>query len=67
MDPKIKSGTEVIEEFFSEILNIPGIDPKTAEALVTLYSQDKLSEKNLQNALDDIMRKELTKIDKGDE
>ncbi len=67
METKIKSGTEVIEEFFAEILNIPGVDPKTAEALVSLYNKDKLTEKNLQNALDEIIQKELTKIEKGNE
>jgi hypothetical protein len=67
MDDKIKSGKDVINDFFAEIYNIPNADKKTVDALVELYSQGKLSDKFVQNTLDDILQKELKQIDKEDE
>lgn len=67
MDDKIKSGKDVIDDFFAEIYNIPNTDKKTVGALVELYSQGKLSDKNVQNTLDEIVQKELKQIDKEDE
>lgn len=67
MDDKIKSGKDVIDDFFEEIYNIPNADKKTIDALVELYSQGKLSDKNVQNTLDEIVQQELKQIDKEDE
>jgi hypothetical protein len=67
MDDKIKSGKDVIDDFFAEIYNIPNADRKTVDAIVELYSQGKLSDKNVQNTLDEIVQKELKQIDKEDE
>jgi hypothetical protein len=67
MDDKIKSGKDVIDDFFAEIHNIPNADKKTLDALVGLYSQGKLSDKNVQNTLDEIVQKEIKQIDKEDE
>ena len=67
MDDKIKSGKDVINDFFAEIYNIPNANKKTVDALVELYSQGKLSDKYVQNTLDDIVQKELKQIDKEDE
>ena len=67
MDDKIKSGKDVVDDFFAEIYNIPNADKKTVDAIVELYSQGKLSDKNVQNTLDEIVQKELKQIDKEDE
>jgi hypothetical protein len=67
MDNKIKSGKDVLDDFFAEIYNIPNADRNTVDALVELYSQGKLSDKNVQNTLDEIVQKELKQIDKDDE
>lgn len=67
MDKKIKSGKYVIDEFFSEIYNIENVDEKTVESLVSMYSEGKLTDKNIQNALDELLRKELTPKKKKDE
>ena len=67
MDDKIKSGKDVIDDFFAEIYNIPNTDKNTVDALVELYSQGKLSDKNVQNTLDEIIQKELKQIDIEDE
>lgn len=67
MNDKIKSGKDVIDDFFAEIYNIPHTDTKTVDALVELYSQGKLSDKNVQSRLDDIVREGLKQIHKEDE
>lgn len=54
MKETIKSGKEVIDEFFSEILNIEGVDDKTVELLVQLYGDDKLTDTNIQNGLEEL-------------
>lgn len=54
MEEKIKSGKEVIDEFFSEILNIEGVDEKTVEMLVKLYGDEKLTDTNIQNELEEL-------------
>jgi hypothetical protein len=67
MNKKIKSGKDVIDDFFAEIYNIPNADKKTVDALIELYNQGKLSDKNVQNAMDEIVQKELKQIEKEDE
>lgn len=54
MEEKIKNGKEVIDEFFSEILNIEGVDEKTVEMLVKLYGDEKLTDTNIQNELEEL-------------
>lgn len=54
MEEKIKSGKEVIDEFFSEILNIEGVDEQTVDMLVQLYGDDKLTDTNIQNELEEL-------------
>jgi Glu-tRNA(Gln) amidotransferase subunit E-like FAD-binding protein len=67
MDKKIKSGKDVIDEFFSEIYNIENVDEKTVQVLVTLYSEDNLTDKSIQNALDELLQQELTPQKKENE
>lgn len=67
MDNKIKSGKDVIDDFIAEIYNIPNTDKKTIDILIGLYRQGKLSDKNVQNALDEIIQKELKQIEKEDD
>ncbi|CAN5413476.1 hypothetical protein BH23BAC1_BH23BAC1_34120 [soil metagenome] len=66
MNNKIKSGKEVIDEFFSEIYNVENVDKTTVDVLVSLYSKNKITDTNIQNALDDILQKELDKIEKNE-
>jgi predicted nucleotidyltransferase len=66
MNDSIKSGKEVIDEFFSEIYNVEDADKNTVDILVSLYSKNKLTDTNLQNALDDLLQKEVDKIEKNE-
>lgn len=59
MNKKIKSGKDVIDEFFAEILNVEGIDQKTVEKLVELHKENKLTDSNIQNALEELKQAEL--------
>ena len=59
MSEEIKSGKDVIDEFFSEIYNIDNVDEMTVEALVSLYDEGKLTDKNIQNAMEDLVQQEL--------
>jgi hypothetical protein len=51
MDNKVKSGKEILEDFFINISKIENVDSVLAESLVTLYQQGKLTDTNLKNEL----------------
>lgn len=51
MANKVKSGKEVLEDFFSNIESIKGVDKSMAKALSDLYEQGKLTDRNVVNAL----------------
>jgi len=59
MSDETKSGREVIDEFFANILNIEGVDEKTVKKLVSLYSEKKLTDTNIQNAMEQLLQEEL--------
>ena len=48
---KVQSGEEMLNEFFENILNISGVDSKIAKTIGELYKQDKLTDTNLKNEL----------------
>lgn len=59
MSDDIKSGKQVIDEFFAEIMNIDGVDKKTVEKLTSLYSEGKLTDTNIQNVMGQLLQEEL--------
>ena len=67
MSDETKSGREVIDEFFTEILNIEGVDEKTVEKLVFLYSEEKLTDTNIENAMEQLLQEELDKMRRGED
>ena len=48
---KVKSGKEVLDDFFETITNIPKVDNDIAKSLSELYQQGKFSDINIKNAL----------------
>ena len=48
---KIKSGKEILYEFFEDIKSDEKLDPDTVAAIVDLYESGKLTDRNLTNAL----------------
>ncbi len=66
MSNEIKSGKQVIDEFFAEIMNIEGIDKKTVEKLAFLYSEGKLTDTNIENAMGQLLQEELATTEEND-
>jgi len=59
MDKQIKSGKEVIDDFFAEILNVEGTDESTVNKLIELYSERKLTDSNIQNAMEELKQEAI--------
>ncbi|WP_209389022.1 hypothetical protein [Chryseobacterium sp. RR2-3-20] len=53
-DTKVKSGKEILDDFFKEISSIENVDKKIAESLAELYTNGKLTDKNVVNELQKI-------------
>jgi hypothetical protein len=51
MKNKVKSGKEIVDDFFKNIENIDGVDKDIAKMLSILYENDKLTEINVKNEL----------------
>ena len=66
MSDETKSGREVIDEFFANILNIEGVDEKTVKKLTSLYSEEKLTDTNIENAMGQLLQEELDTIEDKD-
>ena len=67
MSDEIKSGKDVIDEFFAEILNVEGVDEKTVGKLVELYSEGELTDIKIQNALEELKQDALNQKPKSDD
>ena len=63
MEEKIKSGKELIDDFFSQIKNLQNVDEKTVEVIVSLYKEGKLTDTNLQNEMHNLLVDELNNLD----
>lgn len=59
MSDEIKTGKEVIDEFFAEIMNIKGVDEKIVAKLTSLYNEGKLTDTNIQNAIGQLLQEEI--------
>ena len=53
-ETKVKSGKEILDDFFREISSIENVDKTIAESLAELYSNGKLTDKNVVNELQKI-------------
>jgi hypothetical protein len=51
MDTKVKSGREVLEDFFNDLPKLPNVDLEIANTLIELYHSDKFSDTNIKNSL----------------
>lgn len=54
MDEEIKSGKQILDEFFNSLKEIPDVSEDVARVLLELYKGNKLTAKNLANALSKI-------------
>ena len=53
----VKSGKEILDDFFNNIINIENVDSEIASSLAQLYTSGKLSDKNVVNELQAIRHK----------
>jgi len=51
MENEIKSGSQILNDFFSEIEQLPNVDLKVARVFKSLYDQGKLTDTNVKNEL----------------
>lgn len=61
MDNKVKSGKEILEDFFNNISNITDVDKGLAESLASLYQEGKLTDSNIKNELQKLRDKDANK------
>ena len=54
MSTEIKSGKEILDEFFEDIKTDEKLDQDVAAAIVDLYESGKLTDKNLTNTLSEL-------------
>lgn len=58
MTNEVKSGQEILNKFFSQIMNIDGVDKKVVNVVLSLYQNGKLTNTNLSNELSKIREKQ---------
>lgn len=51
---KVKSGKEILDEFFRDIATIENVDDTIANSLADLYANGKLTDKSVVNELQKI-------------
>ena len=51
MADKVKSGKEILDDFFNDIEKIENVDADIAKMLSELYQNDKLTDTNVKNEL----------------
>lgn len=54
---KVKSGKQILDNFFNEIENLSNVDKDIARLLATLYSQNKFTDVNIKNELQKLREK----------
>ncbi len=57
MTDKTKSGQEILDDFFSKITNIEGLDKQVTNIVLKLYKDGKLTNTNLSNELSNLREK----------
>lgn len=51
MESKVKSGKEILDDFFENIESIAKVDKDIAKMVADLYAQGKLTDVNVKNEL----------------
>ena len=61
MDNKVKSGKEILDDFFTNISQIKDVDKALAESLTNLYNQGKFSDTHVKYELSNLREKDADK------
>lgn len=51
MSSKVKSGQEILDDFFETIGSVNGVDPKISQMISALYKEGTLTEASIKNEL----------------
>ncbi|MCZ4408353.1 hypothetical protein O3Q51_06005 [Cryomorphaceae bacterium 1068] len=57
MNTQIKSGKEILDEFFEDLKADEELNQETSETIINLYETGKLTDRNLTNALAELREK----------
>ena len=63
MNEEIKSGKEILTEFFADLENVKELDSDTVSAVLNLYEEGRLSVTNIANALSDLRQEQASDKD----
>lgn len=63
MNNSVKSGKEILNDFFNNLLDIKNVDEKLALAIKEMYENGKLSSTNLSNKLLSLREEEINDKD----
>ena len=58
MNNEVKSGQEILDDFFEKLDSIEGVDPKISQLITKLYNEDSLTERSIKNGLEELRIKE---------
>lgn len=61
MEKKVKSGKEILDDFFGNISEIENVDKALADSLTNLYKEGKLTDTNVKNKLLELRSKNASK------
>jgi hypothetical protein len=54
MSKAVKSGQEILNDFFETIESIEGVDPKISQLISQLYKDDSLTDRAIKNGLEQL-------------
>ena len=63
MNEEIKSGNEILTEFFADLENEKELDSDTVSAVLNLYKEGRLSVTNIANTLSDLRQEQASDKD----
>ncbi|TMM55825.1 hypothetical protein FEE95_14310 [Maribacter algarum] len=61
MNSEVKSGQEILDNFFETIESIEGVDPKISKMISELYKEGTLTEARIKNELQQLRIQEKDK------
>lgn len=61
MAEKVKSGKEILDDFFDNLKDIENVDIDIVNMLVELYNNDKLTDTNVRNELQNLREQDVNK------
>ena len=59
MADNVKTGKEILDDFFNTIENIESVDPAIAKLLTKLYTEGTLTEKSVKNELEKLREQDV--------